>query len=169
MRYPFILLVVFGFLKAGIAHAQNAHINTTATDPFRTCAVLEKNLPSTLKSIRKMGKVQSEKARPDLDYCKEQKQCSIHELTYTGLKLSLLVNKRLRSASVLSVELSNSSWDFLGDIRVGEQLPVLENHYGVKLSKDVSPVALVGECTPLTVWHRNGYVTKLHLDCQACN
>jgi hypothetical protein len=156
------------FLTSIVSVAGNS-ISTTATDPGKTCSVLNENLPNNLHSIRQLGRLQKEEVGGHADICEHQaKDCSVHTMEFRGLSLSVLAKNETREVFPLGVTLSAPSWRLLGDIKVGQPLEFLEKHYGAMIPRDVAPVVLVGECTPLTVWHANGRVTQLALDCQAC-
>lgn len=166
-RYVFILinLLTSTFLVA----ADIPNIPTTAVDPFETCTVLNKNIPQQISSIRHIGKILNETVVGDADYCElKAKECDIVNIQFSGLTLALLVKKETQEVSVLAATLSSPRWSFLGNIKIGQRLEELEKYYGVSIPRDVSPIKLEGECTPLTIWHSHGRVTKLHLDCQAC-
>ena len=163
-----VFLVVLVASASGVA-AQGLAISTTATDPALTCSVLDKKLPKSLSSIRRLGTLRREKVVGDADYCEHLAQeCDIHTLEFHGLKLQLLAHKRTKDASALVATFTTSRWTLLQQVRVGQSVEVLEKHYGVSIPRNISPVTLEGECTPLTVWHAKGQVTKLMLDCQAC-
>ena len=165
-KLTFLTVAVFLTSTASVA---GDSISTTATDPGNTCSVLDKNLPGNLFSIRKMGYLRKEKVVGDTDYCEHQaKDCNVHTMEFRGLTLIVLAKKKTHEASTLVATLSAPSWNLLGDVKVGQTLEFLEKHYGATIPRNVSPVVLKGECTPLTVWHANGRVTKLNLDCQAC-
>ena len=162
-------LTVAVFLTSTTASVAGDSISTTATDPANTCSVLDKNLSDNLFSIRQMERLRKEKVVGGADYCEHQaKDCNVHTMEFHGLSLIVLAKKKTHEAFPLVATLSAPSWSLLGDVKVGRPLEFLEKHYGATIPRDVSPVVLMGECTPLTVWHVNGRVTQLKLDCQAC-
>lgn len=165
----FFVISVTLFASTFLIAGDFPNISTTAIDPFETCTVLDKSIPRQISSIRHIGHIFSETVVSDADYCEVQAQeCDISTLQFSGLTLELLVKKETQEASVLAATLSSPRWNIFGKIKIGQRIEVLEKYYGVSIPRDVSPVNLEGECTPLTIWHSHGRVTKLHLDCQAC-
>ena len=164
-----LLWTLLSLLSISASAADNKVINTTAQDPIVLCSVLRNKLPNSLSSIRKLGILHNEKTTPDIDHCEDQEpNCSVHRLEFAGLDLLILEDRKSSEMSALNADISDTRWRLFGDIFVGQKIEVLEQRFGVKVPRDVSPVVLNGECTPLTVWHSNGKLLRLELDCQAC-
>jgi hypothetical protein len=97
----------------------------------------------------------------------DPENCEAHLLTFTGLKLTLLsINNKL---TAIDAGLFGPGWDLLGDVKVGQDVEVLEKLYGVKIPRDVSPVEIGDQCTPLYIWHANAHVTAASLICNVCD
>ena len=171
MRHVLACLLVACTAPAALAAGRPPPVVTaTLADPFALCTELEKNIPSTLHNLRRLGTLERESAAPDTDHCADDfGQCEVRTLQFPGLNLRVLVRKNTQHASVLLARISRPRWGMLGSVSVGEDLPDLEAYFGVELPRGSSPVDIVGECTPLRVWHKKGRVTELQLDCQACN
>lgn len=161
--------IVFAMLISLPAFAAEiTAIPTTRVDPNRTCGVLETHLPKKLGALGKIGKLLRKQVAATTAYDCDQIEggCKVHVFEFPGLELDVLASKS--SPWIMGATISSPNWRLFENIRVGQTLEILEDHYGVAIPRDKSPVALEGECTPLTVWHQNGRVTKLALDCQAC-
>ena len=164
----FIVLVVL--LPSSAFAAEMAAISTTRVDPNRTCGVLESHLPKNLSAFRTVGKLLREVVATTSEYDCDQIEggCKVHVFEYPGLELDVRVSGISNSPWVMGATTSSPKWRLFENIHVGQTLEIVEEHYGVTIPRGKSPVVLEGECTPLTIWHRNGRVTKLALDCQAC-
>ena len=164
------LCLVFLLLSLPAFAAEKVAISTSRVDPNQTCGVLESHLPIKLAAFKKVGKLLRTKVAATTAYDCDQIQggCKVHVLEFPGLELDLLASGNSDTPWVMGATISSPKWRLLEAIHVGQTLEAIEKHYGVTSPRDKSPVALEGECTPLTVWHRNGHVTKLALDCQAC-
>jgi hypothetical protein len=144
-------------------------ISTTSQDPAEVCSALDTKLPNRLADIRKLGKLKSEKVAPDTDYCGDKgKSCAIHRFEFPGLQLNLLELKATHDTSILTAQISSDKWHISGGVHVGQTLEEVEKKFGVDIPRNISPVVLIGDCTPLTLWHANGKVTQFLIDCQAC-
>jgi hypothetical protein len=150
--------------------AESTTIASVIEDPFYVCSELQKNLPNSISKIRKLGKVLNERSAPDSNYCENfsGQVCTVDHIHLKGLELHLLTRNRTQETTVLIATVSSSKWKLLGDIHVGQKIESIENKFGVKISPNISPVEIVGDCTPLFVWHESGIVTRLRIDCQAC-
>jgi hypothetical protein len=143
-------------------------IQTTKVDPASSCQQLFEHLPNSLPKIKSIGKLQTERTDSCTEYSGDPPDdCVVHLLNFTDLKLTVISMKG--RASPIEATVSSSKWNLLDDIKVGQSIETLEKHYGVKIPKNESPVVLMGECMPLTVWHANGLVTKYTLPCHACD
>jgi hypothetical protein len=161
-----VILFACGLSRGALA--EGAPTLHTVIDPITACIQLEKRLPHDLSSIRKIGKLQQEKLESCDEYVGgEPEKCEAHLFAFTGLNLTLLsLEKKI---SVANVIISSPKWNLLGEIRVGQQIEVLEKLYGVKIPRDVSPVGFAKACTPLYVWHAAGRITNVSLICNACD
>lgn len=164
------LLLLFIIFSNNVFAAENTSIPSTTEDPFVLCEALDKSLPKSMNKIRKLDKVFAEKSAPDTEYCESYagKFCTINDISMEGLKLGLITQNKSKETSVLVATISNSKWKLLGDITVGQNIEYIENKFGVTIPRNISPVEIVGDCTPLHVWHKGGIITKLKIDCQAC-
>ena len=169
MHYRWIFVLVM-FLPLSAFAAEKVTIATTRVDPNQTCGVLESHLPKTLASFTKVGKLLRKTVAATNEYDCDQTAggCKVHVLEFPGLELDLLASGSSDPPWVMGAIVSSPKWRLLEKIHVAQTLDTIEDHYGVAIPRNKSPVTLEGECTPLTVWHRNGRVTKLALDCQAC-
>lgn len=166
--YWHIVCVMLVPLSALAAEATT--ISTTLVDPGQACSVLASKLPKKLASLKTVGRLLRETATAINEYDCDQKQggCRVHVLKFSGLELAVLVSGTSGSAWVMGATITSPKWRLLPNSYIGQTLENVEGNYGVTIPQDKSPVTLEGECTPLTVWHGNGHVTKLALDCQAC-
>jgi hypothetical protein len=143
-------------------------ITTTTADPFSSCLLLTKNLPRDIKTFRVFAKLQKENVAACAEYAGDPpERCTAHLLTFSGLDLVVLAFEN--EAIPVAATMSNSMWNLLGEVRVGQKIEVLEKYYGVKIPRNTSPVMLMGECTPLVVWHSADRVAKVSLSCHACD
>lgn len=163
---PLLLMICSNTLYA----AESTSIASVTEDPFYICSELQKSIPNSISKIRRLGKVLSEKSAPDSDYCESSsgQVCTVNLITMNGLELHLLTRNRTQETAVLIATVSSSKWKLLGDIHVGQKTESIENKFGVKIPPNISPVEILGDCTPLFVWHESGIVTRLKIDCQAC-
>lgn len=164
-------LVLAAALFSVNVHASDPLVISTArSDPSEICHVLANNLPKRIELIRKVGKLIREKKTHTDDFeCNERAGgCEAHVLQFQRLELGVLTSPSFDAPWLMEAVISSANWTLFGDIRVGQALTVAEGHFGVAIPRESSPVKLVGECTPLTIWHRKGYITKVTLDCQAC-
>ncbi len=168
MRFASVILI--SLLPLNSLAGGNLVISTTQTDPGRLCQELANALPKNIESLRKLGDlVQEISASTDYFECNERPGgCKTHTLQFEGLALDVLTSPSFKEPWIFGITVSKPNWNFLGDIRVGQSLPVIEERFGVLIPRDTSPVNLEGECTPLTIWHSEGQVTSFDLDCQAC-
>ncbi len=166
---PYRHLVCVMLFPLSALAVETTTIATTRTDPGRACSVLASKLPKKLASLKTIGLLrETVTATNEYDCDQRQGGCRVHVLDFSGLELDLLVSGASGSAGLMGATISSPLWRLLPGSYVGQILDTVEEHYGVTIPHDESPVTLEGECTPLTVWHRNGRVTKLRLDCQAC-
>lgn len=172
MPHRFSKLLISALAACALTNLASAEeipsISTTTTDPFSSCRLLTKNLPRDIKKIRAIAKLQKEKVASCAEYAGEPpEKCTAHLLTFSGLDLTVLDFES--EAAPVAATISNSKWNLLGEISVGQKIEVLEKYYGVKIPRNTSPVELMGECAPLVVWHSGGHVTKISLPCHACD
>lgn len=162
-----ILLIGISMATAGISAEYE---KSKKTDPGKLCAQVIKRFPASLDGIKNLDTVLDEKVRPDQDYCyTDLAQCEIRDLALPGLEVSLLVKKAYNAASVLTLTISNPKWKTLQPLAVGTKIAVAEDYLGVKANAASAVLKVIGECTPLDIHHKNGQITRLRLDCQACN
>jgi hypothetical protein len=145
-------------------------LSTARSDPSQLCNQVSDNLPRQIEMLRKIGDLIHETATATDEFdCNERLGgCKRHALVFRGLELDILAAPSFDTLWIMGATVSSSNWKFLGDIRVGQSLTAFEKHFGVTIPRDVSPIKLMGECTPMTIWHREGRVAKFTLDCQAC-
>ncbi|HQS76583.1 MAG TPA: hypothetical protein PLU16_15370 [Gallionellaceae bacterium] len=165
----FLVSVLAACVLSSLALAEKIPtIATTKEDPFTSCSLLTKNLPNDIHKIRAIAKLHKEKIETCTEYAGDPpEKCTAHLLTFSGLELIVLSVEP--KAVPIEATISNSRWNLLGDIRVGQKVEVLEKYFGVKLPRNTSPVELIGECAPLVVWHSGNRVTKISLPCHACD
>ncbi|MFZ2163477.1 MAG: hypothetical protein WAW02_14790 [Sideroxyarcus sp.] len=145
------------------------YLKAKKSDPGELCQAIGKKFPLKLEGFRKLGKLEKETVRPDSDYCYEPtNQCRIYDLEFTGLSLQLIEKEPNQNAGILTIKITGNRWDILGKVHVGQKISEIESYYGVKIPNNVSPIGIIGDCLAVVIYHEDGLVTGLNLDCQSC-
>lgn len=143
-------------------------VRATVGDPFALCAAAEQAMPKSIDGLPRLGALKSIQPMQDVaEYCgQDAASCRRVQATWQGLKLDVLEVGARPTLSLLSADLTSRRWRLLQGLRVGQPVAVVLGRYGVQAPENHGEFSLCGEAVCLTVAHRAGQVTRLHLDCQ---
>jgi hypothetical protein len=163
------LIVLLAGASNAYANPQEVWIRTTKADPALICSELQSSFPKKLSAAVALGGVKNQAIESTAEYCEPENTCEIRTLDFPGLNARLLVTKKSQAISVLTLKVNEARWRFFRKIQMGETLSSVGQKFGVSInSRMPSPIKLVGECAGLMLGHRNGRVTSIDIDCQAC-
>jgi len=152
----------------GAVAAEPPSVKAKVGDPFLQCNAISNALPRSLKMLRSLGPVISQRTSSDVaEYCDSSKhKCRRIQIRMPGLGADLIENSSEHVLAPLEIEISSSKWRLMKGVQVGQTVGDLAAFYGVEAPPNDGEFKICGEVACLEVHHRKQRVEKLRLDCQ---
>lgn len=143
-------------------------VRATLGDPFAQCAAVEQALPKSVDGLPRLGSLTAMKRSGYVaEYCgREPASCRRAQASWPGLTLDVLEVRGQPTLSLLSADLTTRRWRLLQGVQVGQPVSTVLSLYGVQAPDNRGEFNICGEAVCLMVAHREGQLTRLHLDCQ---